>query len=31
MVRDTVGTEAYWEYLIQVIGEQTARAIKATS
>jgi predicted nucleotidyltransferase component of viral defense system len=29
MVRDTVGTDAYWEYLIQVIGELTARAIAA--
>lgn len=31
MLRDTFGTDAYWEYLIQVIGEQTARAIKAKS
>jgi hypothetical protein len=29
MVRDTFGTDAYWEFLIQVIGEQTARAIAA--
>ena len=31
MVRDAFGTDAYWEFLIQVTGEQTARAIKATS
>jgi hypothetical protein len=29
MVRDTLGTDAYWEYLIQVIGEQATRAIAA--
>lgn len=28
-VRDTVGTEAYWGYLIQVIEEQATRAITA--
>lgn len=29
-VRDTIGTEAYWEYLIQVVEEQAVRAIAAT-
>lgn len=30
-VRDTVGTEAYWEYLIQTIGELATRAIAAVN
>jgi predicted nucleotidyltransferase component of viral defense system len=29
MVRETVEKEAYWAYLVQVIEEQTTRAIKA--
>lgn len=29
IIRETVGKEAYWEYLIQVIDEQATRAITA--
>lgn len=29
IIRDTVGTEAYWEYLTQVVEEQAVRAIAA--
>lgn len=31
VVRDTVGTEAYWRYLIQVVEEQAMRAIAAVT
>ncbi len=29
MVRDTIEKEAYWEYLIQIVGEQATKAIAA--